>query len=72
MDEQSKTKLIRLRDYAGRPRKSSEEIRMDSKFEQVLAVIDELEGRIETLEDRQLKLVRALNELLSRLETDPE
>lgn len=70
MDDKPKLKLIRLQDRRNRPKRSFEERSVDSRFERLVEVIDELQERIEVLEDRQLKLVRALNELLSRLETD--
>ncbi len=68
----TKLKLIRLQDRRNKPKRSTEERSVDSRFERIVDVIDELQERIEVLEDRQLKLVRALNELLSRLETDNE
>jgi hypothetical protein len=68
----TKLKLIRLQDRRNKPKRSTEERSVDSRFERIVDVIDELQERIEVLEERQLKLVRALNELLSRLETDNE
>jgi hypothetical protein len=43
---------------------------MEKQLEQLLEVIDELDARVQDLELRQLQLVRALNELLSRLEKE--
>lgn len=63
-------KLIRLQEWKKQRRRSPEERLMDYKLEQLIDIIDSLEERIQSLEDRQLKLVRALNELLSRLETE--
>jgi hypothetical protein len=43
---------------------------MDRQLERLVEVLDDLDERIEVLEARQLQLVRALNELLARLEQD--
>lgn len=42
---------------------------MENKLERLLIIIDDLQGRVDVLEARQLQLVRALNELLARVET---
>lgn len=70
MEDHPRLKLIRLQDRRNRVKKSQEERDVDNKLERLLDIIDELNGRVEVLEERQLKLVRALNELLSRLESD--
>lgn len=69
------TKLIHLKEWREKlrletKRLSTEETRVKRQMEQLLDVIDELQGRVEDLERRQLQVVRALNELLSRLEVD--
>ena len=67
-------KIIRLAQRRKRLRQEIEagmtpnERMMDRKIELLLEQIDDLKDRVETLESRQLQLVRALNELLSRLE----
>jgi seryl-tRNA synthetase len=67
-------KVIRLAQRRKRIRQEIEasmtpnERAMDRKIEILLEQIDDLKDRVETLESRQLQLVRALNELLSRLE----
>lgn len=67
-------KIIRLAQRRKRIRQEIEagmtpnERMMDRKIELLLEQIDDLKDRVETLESRQLQLVRALNELLSRLE----
>lgn len=67
-------KIIRLAQRRKRIRQEIEagmtpnERMMDRKIEILLEQIDDLKDRVETLESRQLQLVRALNELLSRLE----
>jgi hypothetical protein len=43
---------------------------METRLELLLDTIDDLRGRVDELEARQLQLVRALNELLTRLEAD--
>jgi prefoldin subunit 5 len=49
---------------------SPSEKRMDDKLEKLLILIDDMQDRIDTLETRQLQLVRLLNELLSRIESE--
>lgn len=67
-------KVIRLAQRRKRIRQEIEasmtpnERAMDRKIEILLEQIDDLKDRVETLESRQLQLVRVLNELLSRLE----
>lgn len=67
-------KVIRLAQRRKRLRQEIEsgmtpnERAMNRKVEILLEQIDDLKDRVETLESRQLQLVRALNELLSRLE----
>lgn len=48
---------------------SPSERQMDSKLELLLDTIDDLRGRVDELEFRQLQLVRLLNELVTRLES---
>ncbi len=50
--------------------RSPSDKKMERQLEQLLEVIDELDARVQDLELRQLQLVRALNELLSRLEKE--
>ena len=45
---------------------------MENKLERLLIIIDDLQGRVDILETRQLQLVRALNELLSRVESSDD
>jgi hypothetical protein len=45
---------------------------MEDKLERLLIIIDDLQGRVDILETRQLQLVRALNELLSRVESSDD
>lgn len=69
------TKIVSLAERRSRLRREleanlspSEKI-MENKLERLLLIIDDLQDRIEVLETRQLQLVRALNELLSRVES---
>ena len=71
--------MSRIISLAERKRKLRQEIesfrspsdkRMEKQLEQVLELVDELDARVQELELRQLQLVRALNELLSRLEKE--
>jgi prefoldin subunit 5 len=45
---------------------------MDRKLERLIEVLDDMDARIQDLEQRQLQIVRALNELLTRLEQTEE
>lgn len=46
--------------------------KLDLKFEKIVEVIDDLDHRISLMESRQVKLLEALNELLSRLEEEEQ
>lgn len=70
--------IIRLAERKRRLRQEIDSLRspsereMDQKMERLLEVIDELQARVQDLEQRQLQLVRILNELLNRLEQTDE
>ncbi len=70
--------IIHLRDRKRKLRKEMEALRspaekdMSRQIELLVETIDDLRDRVETLEARQLQLVRALNELLRRVETDDD
>jgi hypothetical protein len=69
------TKIVSLAERRSRLRRELEanlspsEKVMENKLERLLLIIDDLQDRVEVLEARQLQLVRALNELLSRVES---
>lgn len=69
------TRIVSLSERRSRLRRELEanlspsEKVMENKLERLLLIIDDLQDRIEVLEARQLQLVRALNELLSRVES---
>lgn len=69
------TRIVSLSERRSRLRRELEanlsptERLMENKLERLLIIIDDLQGRIEVLETRQLQLVRILNELLSRVES---
>lgn len=46
--------------------------KLDLKFEKIVEVMDDLDHRISLMESRQVKLLEALNELLSRLEEEEQ
>lgn len=52
--------------------RSPAERSMDRKLERLIEVLDDMDARIQDLEQRQLQIVRALNELLTRLEQTEE
>ena len=68
------TKLIHLNERKRRLRQEIEQSRsptekkMDNKLDRLVEVLDDLHGRVDELEQRQLQLVRILNELITRLE----
>lgn len=70
------SRIISLTERKRKLRQEIESVRspgdrkMERQMEQLLEVIDELQARVQELELRQLQLVRALNELLSRLERE--
>lgn len=50
--------------------RSPREQGMDRQIQRLVEALDDLDERLELLEARQLQLVRALNELLTRLEQE--
>lgn len=67
------TKLIHLKEWREKlrlaeARLTTQELKMQRQIEQLVDVLDELQGRMDDLERRQLQLVRILNELVNRLE----
>jgi chromosome segregation ATPase len=70
--------IISLKERRRKLRKEMESLRspaekdMSRQIELLVETIDDLRDRVETLEARQLQLVRALNELLRRVETDDD
>jgi len=56
-------KLIQMREW----KKKS---RMEVKLEKLVEILDDLQDRMDKMETRQLQLVRAINELVSRLEIE--
>jgi len=50
--------------------RSPTERAMDNKLDRLVEALDDLQDRMQELETRQSQLVRLLNELVSRLETD--
>ena len=72
------TRIVSLSERRSRLRRELEanlspaEKLMENKLERLLIIIDDLQGRVDILETRQLQLVRALNELLSRVESSDD
>ena len=71
--------MSRIISLAERKRKLRQEIEslrspteraMDNKLDKLVEALDDLQDRMQELELRQAQLVRLLNELVSRLETD--
>lgn len=71
--------MSRIISLAERKRKLRQEIEslrspteraMDNKLDKLVEALDDLQDRMQELELRQAQLVRLLNELVARLETD--
>ena len=61
------SKIVSLTDWRKRRQPATNQ-EMERQIEQLVKIVDELQARVIELEIRQLQLVRALTELLSRME----
>jgi len=61
------SKIVSITDWRKRKQPATNQ-EMERQIEQLVKIVDELQARVIELEIRQLQLVRALTELLSRME----